>query len=428
MSAKQRFLVGLFVMLAISVGGGLGVRSLAGGMPVAEASTNDRVMIDRSLRVSTLRGTARLLAAHGEWRSAQKDDVIGRPSGFEIGPGDTHLTLVSPDLTLSASHGAKGLLNGPGQPLRIYSDRGRIWVQSPKENVEIRIDRFGLEIAGRSYGVWAQDGRVLISAIGRDIVVRRGGQETTFSPGSEVVATHDGLRTRQAPSELTIEIDAARRDTTRWSIDGHTSPTATVLVVDQGQATEVPVSGDGRFTALLSQQVPGKRELIAFDSAGREAQVGQPSASLEKIAEKKGRRAREAEADDARPEPEPEPSLSPTPAPRVALDAPKPSTSPKGERAAGDKPKPPKKGGGGGGGGAAKKPEEGEGEDGDSIELGDFSNPTVNEPAPKGGAAPPTKVDLPKTEAPPSLAPVSRPPEKPAPKTKEDDDVKLEWD
>lgn len=116
-------------------------------------------------------------------------------------------------------------------------------MQSPKENVETRIDRFGLEIAGRSYGVWAQDGRVLISAIGRDIVVRRGGQETTFSPGSEVVATHEGLRTRQAPTELTIEIDAARRESTRWSIDGHTSPTATVLVVDQGQATEVPVSG-----------------------------------------------------------------------------------------------------------------------------------------------------------------------------------------
>ena len=214
MGAKQRFLAGLFVMLAISVGGGLGVRSLAGGMPIAEASTNDRVMVDRSLRVSALRGTARLLAAHGEWRSAQKDDVIGRPSGFEIGPGDTHLTLVSPDLTLSASHGAKGLLNGPGQPPRIYSERGRIWVPSPKENVETRFDRFGLASAGRSYGVWAHDGRVLISAIGRDSVVRRGGQETTFSPGSAVGATTrasaPGKRRRSSPSRSTRPAARAR--------------------------------------------------------------------------------------------------------------------------------------------------------------------------------------------------------------------------
>ena len=60
MGAKQRLLAGLVIMLVIGLGGGFGVRTLAAGMPVAEASTNDRVFVDRSLRVSLLRGSAKL--------------------------------------------------------------------------------------------------------------------------------------------------------------------------------------------------------------------------------------------------------------------------------------------------------------------------------------------------------------------------------
>ncbi|MFO0728316.1 MAG: hypothetical protein U1E65_31335 [Myxococcota bacterium] len=418
MGAKQRLLAGLVIMLVIGLGGGFGVRTLAAGMPVAEASTNDRVFVDRSLRVSLLRGSAKLLASHGEWRPALKDDVVSRPTGFDVSGGDTQLTLVSPDLNLSASHGARGVLNAGGQPLRIYVDRGRVWVQSPKESVEIRVDRFALELSGRSYGVWIQDNRVLVSAIGRDLVIRRGGQENSYPPGTEVVATHDSLRTRQIPSELSVEIDGAHREGSKWTVEGHTSPTATVLVVDQGTATEVPLSADGKFSAALAQQVPGKRELVVFDSAGREAQVGQPSSTLEKVADKKGRRAKD-EPDD-KVEPEPEPASSPNPAPHVALEASKPSPK-------ADKPEKGEKKGGKKGGKKHDTASE-EPDDGDSIQLGDFSKPDVTEQAPKGGATPPTKVDLPKTEPPPSVAPASRPPEKPAPKAKEDDDVKLDWD
>ena len=306
MASRTRTVVGLVVGLILAAGGGLGVRAIADSPKKNLAPPGaERAVADTNFRVVAVRGTARALALSGAWRPLQKDDVVPRPSGVDVGPGDTLVSLTSSDITLNASHGARATFNAGGMPLRVYVDRGRVWVQSARDTVDAVVERHQTTISGRSFGLWVRDGKLLVSAIAREITVRRGDRQNTYSPGTEVVIGSDGVRTRTLPTELSLDLDNARKDGGRWSVDGRTSPAAVVFGLVAGQYQEVAVSSEGRFTASLAEQIPAQRELIAFDSAGREAQVGQRSQPLEA---KAGRRRA---ADDEAPEPEPVESTAP---------------------------------------------------------------------------------------------------------------------
>lgn len=404
MPSRTRTVVGLVVGLILAAGGGLGVRAIADSPKknVPPPGT-ERAVADANFRVVAVRGNARALALSGAWRPLQKDDVVPRPSGVDVGPGDTLVSLTSSDITLNASHGARATFNASGMPLRVYVDRGRVWVQSARDTVDAVVERHQTTISGRSFGLWVRDGKLLVSAIAREITVRRGDRQNTYSPGTEVVIGSDGVRTRSLPTELSLDLDNARKDGGRWTVEGRTSPAAVVLGLVAGQYQELTVSSEGRFNASLAEQVPAQRELIAFDSAGREAQVGQRSQPLEA---KAGRRRA---ADDEAPEPEPvettAPQLErtrPLEEQRAAQNAAQPKANP--GRRPGAQPK---------AAGKAEKADEGE----DAISLDE-----PEEPAPSGHRSQKIKIE--------SDVPRATPTEKKSeatPPKKDEDELELEW-
>lgn len=412
-------MIGIAGCIVIGVAGGFGVRAVANVNPPPGGEL-ERPPPDGQLRAAAVAGTVKVLARTGVWRPARKDDVVRRPTGFEVARGASSLSLVGPDVSLTAVNGAKGLLNGLGQPLRVYLQDGLVVVQSPKEQVSVVVDRDGSEITGRSFGVRVDDGRVLVSAIGREVEVRRKGQTNRFPEGSEAILSSLGFRQVPIPLELSIQIESAQRVGNRWQVRARTSPTATVIVADGDRYNTVPVEPDGHFTAQIVEQQPRPGELIAQDSSGREAEVGRPSGAVDAG----GTARRRAAAGSAASEPDP--LLFPDDSPRAAGGAsPAPagaSPQPAGAAAAAS-PKPTRAAGAAKGKPRGKGKGDGEGED--SITLGDFgeeADPSA-EPEPKS-------VQMPKTETPPAVASPSRKPEKPAPKAKEEeeeDEVQVNW-
>jgi hypothetical protein len=423
-------LVGIGGCLVIGLAGGLAVRAVANVEPPSSGPP-ERAPSDGQLRAASVSGDVKVLARTGVWRPARKDDVVRRPTGFEVDVGASNINLVGPDVSITALNGARGLINGLGQPLRVYLRDGLAVVQSPKEQVTVIVESDDSEITGRSFGVRVDDGRVLVSAIGREVEVRRKGQIHRFPEGSEAILSSLGFRQVPLALELAVQIESAQRVGDRWQVRGRTSATATALVAVGSRYARVPVEPDGRFTANIAEQQPRPGELIVQDSAGREAEVGRPSGAIDA-----GRAARRrATVGSAASEPDalfPDDAPPAAPAGGEAAGAADPAAEPRASAAPTATAKPAGGGGGGGGGGkrpAGKRPggkaggEDGEG--GDSITLGDFA-----EPADPSAEPEPKSVELPKTETPPKVEGAGRKAEKPAPKPAEDEgdeEVQLNW-
>jgi hypothetical protein len=421
-------LVGIGGCLVIGLAGGLAVRAVANVEPPSSGPP-ERAPSDGQLRAASVSGDVKVLARTGVWRPARKDDVVRRPTGFEVDVGASNINLVGPDVSITALNGARGLINGLGQPLRVYLRDGLAVVQSPKEQVTVIVESDDSEITGRSFGVRVDDGRVLVSAIGREVEVRRKGQIHRFPEGSEAILSSLGFRQVPLALELAVQIESAQRVGDRWQVRGRTSPTATALVAVGSRYARVPVEPDGRFTANIAEQQPRPGELIVQDSAGREAEVGRPSGAIDA-----GRAARRrATVGSAGSEPDalfPDDAPAAAPADADAAREPDPAEVPRASAAPAATGKPA--GGGGGGGGKRAggkrpggKPDGEEGEGGDSITLGDFA-----EPADPSAEPEPKSVELPKTETPPKVEGAGRKAEKPAPKPAEDEgdeEVQLNW-
>jgi len=410
-------IIGVAGCLVLGVGGGLAVRAVADVAPVQEQVAEEKVAPDGKMRVAAITGGARVLSRTGVWRPAKKDDVIRRPSGFDVRAGISSLSLAGTDVSLSASNGAHGVINGPGQPLRIYLDDGHVVVQSPKELVTVVVAREGAEISGRSFGVKIEDGRVLVAGIGREVEVKRRGQSNKFPQATEALLSSLGFRQVALPEQLTVTMEGVEKKAAKWAMRGRTSPTAWVMLrAERGAYQAVPVEADGRFTAMIDGQSPVSGELIAYDSAGRTAEVGAPSGAIDAGPARAGHKPEVEPAtspsgpDTLFPEASAKPAKAEPPVPvkdepPVAAVAAKKDTKK-------DAKKPAKKGG---------KPDPG---DEDSITLGDFGDEAADpkdEPASKS-------IPTPTTEAPPSVeTPTAKPEKVPAKPKEEDDEVKLDW-
>lgn len=425
MGLSLRSLIGIAGCVVIGVAGGFAVRAVANVNP-PPGGEPERAPPDGQLRAAALNGSVKVLARTGVWRPARKDDVVRRPTGFDVSRGAASVSLVGPDVAMTAMNGAKGLLNGLGQPLRVYLQDGLVVIQSPKEQVSVMVDRDGSEITGRSFGVRVDDGRVLVSAIGREVEVRRRGQVNRFPEGSEAILSSLGFRQVPIALELSIQIESAQRVGNRWQVRGRTSPTATVMVADGPNYSAVPVEPDGHFTAQILEQQPRPGELIAQDSSGREAEVGRPSGAVDA-----GGTARRRAATGGASEPDP--LLFPDDAPAGGRDArpsadlqnldpaPRAGTAPKAAAPAPKTAARPAKGNGK----ARGKSKGGEGGE-DSITLGDFGD----EPADPSDEPETKSVELPKTQTPPAVSSPTGKTEKPAPKAKEEEDedeVQVNW-
>jgi hypothetical protein len=397
MSARRTLIVASLIALVVGVGGGFGVRALAEGVSAVEPLPEVTRAGEIQLKVTYARGPVWLLTPAGDWRPVREGDGVQRPTSFRLGSPEASLRLSGGGVTLDASRGASGRINSGLGPLRLYLERGRINVHASDSTVEAAVPAQELEVAGRSFGMWKRARGALIAGITKEAVLKKSGQQVRIPAGHELFTGGD-LVPSPLPPELRLELESAERRGDKTVLGGRTSKLAVAVVTTGGTSTEIEVSSEGRFQALVSGSTPRPRELVVYDAAGREAQIGAPSPTPE-VAEGQRIAPRRASREA------PEPIFAPTPPP-----PPQPEPAKVKERAAPPAPvakdDPPKK---------EKKREE-------SAKRERSKRPPPSEEV---------DVIVPPEEAPPVEAPEKK--EAPAPKAapekgEEEDELKLEWD
>lgn len=424
MGAKRSIFAAFVIAVILGVGGGFGVRALADGMiapPIEQPETRPN---DPPLRILEARGETFVLSRAGEWRPARDDDAIERPSGVRTSE-EGSVRIGSGPAVIEASRGARVLVNGPKATLRLFLEGGRLTVHSPEENIEVVMG--DLEVAGRSFGVWSLGNKSVVAAIGKEVTIKRDGQQQRFTAGNEIAIGGDVLEPSSIPPELRVELEKVERRGNRFHAEGRTSKHAVLVLTSGGERVEVPVGPEGRFVTTISQLIPAPRELVAYDAAGREAEVGHPSPSLEAFASREGknkeRRVKVEEAAPRRPakvedeydstprkrEPDPPPAKV------VEQEERRPVAEKTRERDRDREEKPERK---------AKEKSRGKdkskgGDDDDEITL-DLDLPTSAEKPRDEGSKKPATPPAPEKEE--KAAP------QPDPSSEDPDEVKLEWD
>jgi hypothetical protein len=284
MSAKSSIGPGFAVALVIGGGGGLGLNALASRLgPTSGAPAGSADAAAERPLVSAVRGKVKVLTPDGQWRPVREGEPIIRSTAFNTEEPGGSVTVTAGDTSVTASENAHLLVGLAGASLRFNLTRGRALARTGgTSQVTLAVPSKNVEVSGVAFGLATrEDGTVVVAGLDGDTDIKIGGRVHKLAANKQCVANREGISSAPIPRELTVTVDKNQRKKDHFEISGTTSPHAILLVRRGGMYEAVMVSGDGTYATTLSHgDGPAEGELIAFDAAGRQAEVGKPSGPL----------------------------------------------------------------------------------------------------------------------------------------------------
>ncbi|MEQ8980200.1 MAG: hypothetical protein RL846_19845, partial [Deltaproteobacteria bacterium] len=280
-------MIGGFVVAVIVGGGGAAAlnvfaRDLA-PPPVMRAPSNLPDPDDVAL-VEVV-GEVRALMPDGQWRHLRQGFSLQRPTGLDVIGPEARATIRFSGVTLSASLGAKVLIGAPGGTLGLQVERGRVVVTRTGRDISTHLPRHDTVVHGPSYGIWAHDDSVAVAVLGERAEIEHLGEEPVrYGRAREIVLN----RTRAIPTvldeklEITV-LDKNRRGR-RYRFRARAARNAIIRHKRSDDAYDtIETDLSGSFSVELDNEEPADGELVAYDAAGRSAQIGRPSRSLASV-------------------------------------------------------------------------------------------------------------------------------------------------
>lgn len=275
--------------VALGVGGGLGF----GVGPFAEglAGHDQRapgtlVVTDPRVRVLAVEGEAFVEGFDGQRRPLLAGDAFPRPAALRVAPGG-RVAFGFKGMTFEASHGAELLLSAPGPAIAVQLTRGRMLVAGTGRPVRTLVPQEAVSLSGTAYGVWVGEQVQAAVLDGTLELVHQHQAPLELGAGRQAII---GKRVSSGLLEpiLEIAVEKVERRGRGSLLTGRTAPNASVYQLAGSGWTRLPVSPTGLFVAELAAEAPGPGELIAYDAAGRQAEVGAPSLALRDVLERLG--------------------------------------------------------------------------------------------------------------------------------------------
>jgi hypothetical protein len=259
-------------MAAAAIGGGGGYSlglisdSLAAHAPPQGAT----VMGDREMRVEDVAGEARILAPDGTWLTVRSGDPLSPPSCIEAnGPLSTFRAKLG-RAQISAGHDARVLISENAGALQL--DRGHVKVTGAWMSTHVPLHR--MKVAGTSYGIWAEENRVIIAVIEGEVEVTSNGEPIKYAGGREIVYRGKTITPQALAKELTIQVTDEQQRGSERRITAIVPPASIVMKKTAEGYERVDVPGSGKIAVTLAGREPSPGELVAFDAAGRSAHLG----------------------------------------------------------------------------------------------------------------------------------------------------------
>lgn len=279
----MKAIVGFGAAVLLGGGGAAALNMLAGDLaPNVSARALPPVADTNAVQLIAVKGEVKALMPDGEWRYVRPGIALSRPTGFEVVGPDASITVRFRGVTLEASLGAKVLVGAPGLGFGLQVEKGRVLVARNAKDVVTHVPRLDAVVRGQAYGIWAHDDEASVSILGERAEIEHGENEPErYGKSREILVT----KTKLTPSVLSDVLKIDVRSTTKrgrgFRVSGRTARGAIVKVRNEdGGWDDVRVSISGSFAADVANDPPGAGELVAFDSAGRRAEIGKASRAL----------------------------------------------------------------------------------------------------------------------------------------------------
>lgn len=274
-------------VLALVIGGGAGaaIKPVAGSMAPAAAvdSRPPEASLGR-VDVEAVQGTAQALSASGDWVKLELGSRLRRPLKLRTVGHDAHLTVTFQGVRLVAEHEAIVMLSAPGPQPSVLVQQGHARVFRSSGDLAVFVPDREVKLLGQTFGVWVREEGVAVAVLDGELEVKAPGRKPMkFARGRELV-----LAERVVPAvldqQLEIQVQGTSRRGSRYTLTARTAPHALVVHTDDNGARHIlPVSPAGAFSVDLLDRRPQPGQLVAYDSAGRQAEVDKPSQSLDEV-------------------------------------------------------------------------------------------------------------------------------------------------
>lgn len=348
---SKRILLGFLIALALGGGAGAAIGPLAESMSPPRISDQRPPNIDPGrVVVDAVEGVVQVLDRGGEWVDIEADSRFGRPARLRTVGAASSVSLAFRGVRLAAGHDAELMLSAPGPEPAVLVTRGHVRVHRGAADIELFVPDREVKLVGRTFGVWVREDEVTVAVLDGELELHAPGRKPIkFARGRELLVNSRRVIPSVLEQRLQIQVQGTSRRGARYTLTGRTAPHARVVHTDARERQDIlRVSPAGVFSVDLRDRRPEPGELVAYDAAGRRAEVDAPSITLEEVVEQlsggvvkakapseaaKPPAAEEASAAKAAPPtkqapaaPPPKASPPPPPPPKAARERPRPSS------------------------------------------------------------------------------------------------------
>lgn len=281
----KRLILGFGIAAVVGGGAGAAIGPIAKSMATPRAAPSSLTEIDVGrVQIESVKGKVQALNAKGDWISVDSKARVHRPVRIRTVGWDSQATLSFKGVRLVVEQNADLMLSAPGPSPSILVQAGHVRLHRGTGDIAMYIPDREVKLIGQTYGVWVRDERVAVAVLEGELEVKAGGHKAMKFANRRELVLVDRVVPALLDERLQIQVKGTSRRGYRYTLTGRTAPHALVVHVDdKGKRNILKVSSAGVFSVDLLDRRPQPGQLVAYDSAGRRAEVDSPSASLKEI-------------------------------------------------------------------------------------------------------------------------------------------------
>ncbi len=282
---KKRLILGFGIALVVGGGAGAAIAPISKSIATPQAAPSSLAEIDVGrVQVESVKGKVQALNAKGDWISLDAKARVHRPVRIRTVGWQSQATLSFKGVRLVVEQNADLMLSAPGPKPSILVQAGHVRLHRGTGDIAMYIPDREVKLIGQTYGVWVRDRRVAVAVLEGELEVRSGATKPMKFANRRELVLLDRVVPALLDERLQIQVQGTSRRGRRYTLTGRTAPHALVVHMDdKGKRNILPVSSAGVFSVDLLDRRPQPGQLVAYDSAGRRAEVDSPSASLKEI-------------------------------------------------------------------------------------------------------------------------------------------------
>ncbi len=280
-----RVLLGFLVALVIGAGAGVGLGPLADSMAATQpGSVPPLTLVEDAVTVEFAEGRVQGLFRSGSWGPVERGTVLARPTSLRTGP-ESRVRVTFRGATLEARERSAVSVSAPGPVLSVLVESGLAMVATGGAPITVRAPSHQLAAQGKAMGMMVLPERAGVAVLDGEVELSyRGARPSLFAAGRQIDVSEGEITPSVLEPRLVIEEDrTAGGGGGGGRFAGRTAPAASVWVNRGGTYTRVPITFAGLFTVDLAGPRPAPGELVAYDAAGRRAEVGLPSSTIDEV-------------------------------------------------------------------------------------------------------------------------------------------------